>query len=130
MLTRNSLVSNFQQTYDFFTTHFNLKATDILHTPDGVNVSAFTHVDREQEWVDHHTFFFRQNTERIGVHHCSFEVNDPDIQAIGHEVSRTFSMSTDLSSGSSQRVTHPLGESVATSSAPRSLITGTCLTTL
>lgn len=80
-----SLVSDFEKTYEFFTTHFNLKATDILHTPEGKNVSAFTHVDRGEEWVDHHTFFFRQCADRQGVHHCSFEVNDPDVQAIGHE---------------------------------------------
>jgi hypothetical protein len=44
------------------------------------------HVDREEEWVDHHTFFFSANTKRFGPHHCSFEVDNPDIQAIGHDV--------------------------------------------
>jgi len=43
------------------------------------------HVDREEEYTDHHTFFFSMN-DRIGPHHCSFEVHDPDIQAIGHDV--------------------------------------------
>jgi len=79
------LVSNFQKTYDWYTKWFNLKATDILTAPDGTQVAAFMHIDIEGKWVDHHTFFFSQNSKKIGPHHCSFEVNDPDVQAIGHD---------------------------------------------
>lgn len=83
-----SLISDFQRTHDFYTKYFNLKATDLLTAPDGTYVAGFFHVDREEEWVDHHTFFFSANPTRVGPHHCSFEVHDPDIQAIGHDVGR------------------------------------------
>ncbi|BEJ16609.1 hypothetical protein CspHIS471_0600100 [Cutaneotrichosporon sp. HIS471] len=78
------LVSSFEQTFDFYTRYFNLKATDVLTAPDGTKVAGFMHVDREEEWVDHHTFFFSMNA-RVGPHHCSFEVRDSDVQAIGHD---------------------------------------------
>ena len=61
--------------------------SDILSAPDGKHVAGFMHIDRKGEWVDHHTFFFSKNPLRVGPHHCSFEVNDPDVQAIGHDVS-------------------------------------------
>ena len=83
-----SLVSDFQTTFDFYTKYFNLKASDILIAPDGTKVAGFMHIDREEEFVDHHTFFFSQN-KRQGPHHCSFEVHDRDIQAIGHDVGRS-----------------------------------------
>lgn len=84
---RRSLVSDFQTTYQFYTKYFNLKATDLLTAPNGMEVAAFMHVDREEEWVDHHTFFFSMNMKKTGPHHCSFEVHDPDVQAIGHDAS-------------------------------------------
>ncbi|RSH95229.1 hypothetical protein EHS25_000315 [Saitozyma podzolica] len=79
------LISDFQRTYDFYTKHFNLKATDLLTAPDGSYVAGFMHIDRGEEWVDHHTFFFSTNSQRVGPHHCSYEVHDSDIQAIGHD---------------------------------------------
>lgn len=88
-------MSDFQNTYDFYTKYLNLKATDLLTAPNGQTVAAFLHIDREEEWTDHHTFFFSQNSKKIGVHHCSFEVHDPDIQAIGHDVSRKSGTSID-----------------------------------
>ena len=48
------------------------------------------HIDREEEFVDHHTMFFSMNPKHLGPHHCSFEVHDPDIQAIGHDVGLNF----------------------------------------
>jgi hypothetical protein len=89
-----SLISDFQRTYDFYTKHFNLKATDLLTAPDGSYVAGFMHIDRGEEWVDHHTFFFSTNSRRVGPHHCSYEVHDSDIQAIGHDVGTVASRTT------------------------------------
>ncbi len=119
-------MSDFQQTFDFYTRYFNLKATDILTAPNGAKVAAFMHVDREEEWVDHHTFFFSVNAN-VGPHHCSYEVHDPDAQSIGHDVSSHGSGAD--RSGSKPRATRPHGEWDDTSSAPRSSITGTPRTT-
>lgn len=85
--TNNRLISDFDRTFDFYTKYFNLKPTDILRAPDGRHVAAFMHIDREEEWTDHHSFFFSLS-HRIGTHHSSFEVDNPDVQAIGHDVSR------------------------------------------
>jgi len=80
-----TLVSNFRRTYDFFTTHFNLVASDILTIDEGKTpVAAFCHIDLGKTYVDHHTFFFSENSKRTGVHHCSFEVQDVDTQMLGH----------------------------------------------
>jgi len=90
------LIKDYQRTYDFYTKHFNFKATDILTAPDGTKVAGFLHIDREEEYTDHHTLFFSEN-KRIGPHHCSFEVHDPDIQAIGHDVSVAYSFTRCMS---------------------------------
>jgi len=79
------VVKNYERTYKWYSKHFNFKASDILQSPDKVDVAAFLHLDRGQEYVDHHTFFFSENSKRIGPHHCSFEVYDADTQAIGHQ---------------------------------------------
>ena len=58
--------------------------------PDGkTEVAAFCHFQTspEHQYVDHHAFFFSQNSKRIGPHHCSFEVQDVDTQMMGHRVS-------------------------------------------
>ena len=86
LLTSPRLVSDYHRTYDFWTKNFNLVASDILTAPDGSPVAGFLHVDRGEDYVDHHTIFFSVDTRR-GPHHCSFEVKDADVQAIGHEVS-------------------------------------------
>lgn len=51
-------VTNFDKTYNFYTTHFNLKASDLIHDSTGKDITTFLHLDRGMEKVDHHTFFF------------------------------------------------------------------------
>jgi len=79
------LVSNYKKTLDFYMKHFTLTPSDILHTPDETDVAAFLHFDLGETFVDHHAFFFSENSKRTGVHHCSFEVQDYDTQMIGHQ---------------------------------------------
>lgn len=52
-------ITDFARTVDFYTSRFNLKPSDFIHEGDEKkNVSAFLHLDRGSEKVDHHSFFF------------------------------------------------------------------------
>ncbi|RDL40141.1 Glyoxalase resistance protein dioxygenase [Venustampulla echinocandica] len=77
-------VTDFKKAYQFFTTNFNLKSSDLVYDPKtDEDITTFLHLDRGQEWVDHHTFFFFEGP-KFHVHHSSFEVFDFDIQMLGH----------------------------------------------
>ncbi|KAH8162357.1 hypothetical protein CIB48_g5899 [Xylaria polymorpha] len=81
-------VQDFSGELDFYLKNFNLVPTDFLYVdePDGTkkDVAIFAHIDREDDYVDHHTFFM--STNKIShVHHCSFEVHDYDTQMLGHQ---------------------------------------------
>jgi catechol 2,3-dioxygenase-like lactoylglutathione lyase family enzyme len=95
-------VTDFAAAFEFYTTRFNFKPSDIVYEGDR-DITTFLHLDRGMEQVDHHTFFFFQgqyqrwrDTVRISdlivqagpkfhVHHASFEVHDMDVQALGHQ---------------------------------------------
>lgn len=76
-------VTDFSTTFDFYTTHFNFKPSDIVYEGEK-DVTTFLHLDRGVEHVDHHSFFFFEGPQ-FHVHHSSFEVHDFDVQALGHE---------------------------------------------
>lgn len=77
-------VTDYKKTYEFFTTNFNLKPSDVVYDPEKQeDITVFLHLDRGQEMVDHHCFFFFQGP-KFHVHHSSFEVFDFDIQMLGH----------------------------------------------
>ncbi|KAB8227009.1 cytochrome P450 [Aspergillus alliaceus] len=76
-------VTDFARTYEFFTTRFNFKASDLVHTKEGKNITVFLHLDRGRELVDHHSFFFFEGP-KWHVHHSSFETHDFDTQLLGH----------------------------------------------
>jgi catechol 2,3-dioxygenase-like lactoylglutathione lyase family enzyme len=95
-------VTDFEKTYNFYTTHFNLKASDLIHDSTGKDITAFLHLDRGMTQVDHHTFFFFEGLSsnpspltnnhgnlfsgpKFHIHHSSFEVHDFDVQALGHQ---------------------------------------------
>ncbi|KAH8892627.1 Glyoxalase/Bleomycin resistance protein/Dihydroxybiphenyl dioxygenase [Thozetella sp. PMI_491] len=81
-------VQDFQGQMDFYLRNFNLVPTDFLHVeePDQSKkvVALFAHINRGDEFVDHHTFFMSTN-KTSHVHHCSFEVHDYDTQMLGHQ---------------------------------------------
>ncbi|CAD6583534.1 MAG: hypothetical protein ASARMPREDX12_001298 [Alectoria sarmentosa] len=77
-------VTDFAKSLDFWTGHFNLKPTDLLHDGQGRDITAFMHLDRGYELVNHHCFFFFQGP-KTHVHHSSFEVFDFDTQVLGHD---------------------------------------------
>ncbi|GLI75889.1 hypothetical protein PoHVEF18_004155 [Penicillium ochrochloron] len=77
----------FDDLVNFYTTNFNLVPTDFLYVEnDGQkkNVALFAHIDRDSDYVDHHSFFISTNAT-THVHHCSFEVHDFDTQKLGHQ---------------------------------------------
>jgi hypothetical protein len=52
-------VTDFAKTFEFYTTRFNLKPSDVIYAPGGgKDITTFLHLDRGMEQVDHHTFFF------------------------------------------------------------------------
>ncbi|KAK1637346.1 Glyoxalase/Bleomycin resistance protein/Dihydroxybiphenyl dioxygenase [Colletotrichum phormii] len=78
-------VTDFQQTYDFFTTRFNFIPSDLVHDETGRNVTVFLRLDRGDDLVDHHSFFFFFEGPKCHVHHASFETHDSDLQFLGHD---------------------------------------------
>ncbi|OGM47645.1 metapyrocatechase [Aspergillus bombycis] len=77
----------FESLVDYYTTTFNIVPTDFLYVKNKEgkrNVALFAHIDRGEEYVDHHSFFISANTT-THVHHCSFEVHDFDSQKLGHQ---------------------------------------------
>ncbi len=63
-------VTDYARTFEFYTTRFNLKPSDIIHEPSGKDVSTFLHLDRGMEAVDHHTFFFFEGQSFTSVAPC------------------------------------------------------------
>ncbi len=72
----------------FYLHNFNLVPSDWLYVEDAdgkkKDVVLFAHIDRGEDYVDHHAFFMSSNPT-THVHHCSFEVHDFDTQLLGHQ---------------------------------------------
>lgn len=77
-------VTDYKRAFDFYISHFNFKPSEIVYDDRGVDITTFLHLDRGEEMVDHHCFFFFEGP-KFHVHHSSFEVHDFDIQALGHQ---------------------------------------------
>jgi hypothetical protein len=82
------VVKDFDKQVKWYTENFNLVPTDFLWIPIGGSerkiVAVFAHIDRDKDYVDHHTFFMSTGAQSH-VHHCSFEVHDADVQHLGHQ---------------------------------------------
>jgi hypothetical protein len=82
------IVLDFDVQTSWYTQNFNIVPTDFLHSPtdDGGQklTGFFGHIDRGQDYVDHHTLFLAPG-KMTHVHHCSFEVHDFDTQQLGHK---------------------------------------------
>ncbi|KAK2767557.1 hypothetical protein FQN54_003715 [Arachnomyces sp. PD_36] len=76
-------VTDFAKVFDFYTSRFNFKPSDLIHNESGKNITTFFHLDRGQELVDHHCFFMFEGP-KSHVHHSSFETTDFDTQLLGH----------------------------------------------
>ncbi|KAK6393543.1 hypothetical protein LTR65_002415 [Meristemomyces frigidus] len=71
--------------YDWYTKILALGVSDIVYR-DEKPMTAFFHVDRGDEYTDHHAFFFKPTKPSLEpqVAHAAFEVHDFDTQQLGH----------------------------------------------
>ncbi|KAI1078179.1 oxidoreductase [Whalleya microplaca] len=76
--------TNFAKAHEFYSTHFNFIPSDLIHDADKIDRSVFYRLDRGDEEVDHHAFFFAEGS-KYSVHHSSFETHDFDTQVLGHD---------------------------------------------
>ncbi|KAJ4184677.1 hypothetical protein NW759_017019 [Fusarium solani] len=79
--------NDYATAYDFYVHTFNLVPSDIVYLErEGkrTDVSSFLHIDRGDEFTDHHTFFL-SSSKNQRVHHSSFEIHDFDTQLLGHQ---------------------------------------------
>lgn len=79
-------VSNHDESVRWLRTRLGLLPSDYFSVPGdpGRIVGTFLRIDRGQEAVDHHSLLVLQS-DRPGVHHCSFEVQDLDAVMAAHD---------------------------------------------
>ncbi|KAI1336012.1 Glyoxalase/Bleomycin resistance protein/Dihydroxybiphenyl dioxygenase [Xylariaceae sp. FL0016] len=76
--------TNFAKAHEFYSTHFNFIASDLIHDDKNIDRTVFYRLDRGDDPVDHHVFFFAEG-KSFRVHHSSFETHDFDTQVLGHD---------------------------------------------
>ncbi|KAI0482162.1 oxidoreductase [Xylariaceae sp. FL0804] len=76
--------TNFAKAHEFYMSHFNFIPSDLIHDRGGVDRTVFYRIDRGDDPVDHHVFFFAEGGS-YRVHHSSFETYDFDTQVLGHD---------------------------------------------
>ncbi|CAJ2501856.1 Uu.00g047090.m01.CDS01 [Anthostomella pinea] len=76
--------TNFAKAHEFYSSHFNFLASDLIHDAEGVDRTVFYRLDRGEDEVDHHVFFFAEGPSYM-IHHSSFETHDFDTQVLGHD---------------------------------------------
>lgn len=83
------ITAAFDEDVHFYTSTFNFTPTDVLWAPgnEEVDVLTFMHLDLGPEYSDHHTLFLQRAPpeKKTAMHQCSFEVEDFDTQALGHD---------------------------------------------
>jgi hypothetical protein len=75
----------YQEMFDWYTSTIALAPSDIVYKGDKP-VTCFFHIDRGEEYTDHHAFFFKmvKPGDKPNVAHAAFEVHDFDVQNLGH----------------------------------------------
>lgn len=76
----------FETMLEWYTKTLTLAVSDIIYVGEKP-VTAFLHVDRGEEFTDHHSFFFKRakSDKHLSVAHAAFEVHDYDVQQLGHD---------------------------------------------
>lgn len=76
----------YEEMLQWYTTHLALAPSDIVYKGDNP-MTCFFHIDRGEEYTDHHAFFFKPAKPGMkpAVAHAAFEVHDFDIQQLGHD---------------------------------------------
>lgn len=78
-------VTDFKRCFDFYSTYFNFHPSELVHDDAGEDKTVFFRLDRGDEKVDHHCFFFFEGPLAPHVHHSSFETHDYNAQVLGHD---------------------------------------------
>lgn len=78
-------VTNFKKCYEFYSTYFNFFPSELVHNEAGEDFTVFFRLDRGDQKVDHHCFFFFEGPRAPHVHHSSFETHDFNAQVLGHD---------------------------------------------
>ena len=72
--------------YAWYHEHLGLQRADEVTLPSGETQMLFAHLDRGQEFVDHHVVGFQfAMDERLRVQHIAFEVGNVDDLMAGHD---------------------------------------------
>lgn len=79
------VVTNFKKCYEFFSTYFNFFPSELIHNEAGEDITVFFRLNRGDQKVDHHCFFFFEGPKAPHVHHSSFETYDYNTQVLGHD---------------------------------------------
>ncbi|KAM3425739.1 hypothetical protein BST61_g7671 [Cercospora zeina] len=76
----------YQIMFNWYTKHLALAPSDIILRGEEP-VTTFFHIDRGEEYTDHHAFYFKPTKpgQKPDVSHSAFEVHDIDIQHLGHD---------------------------------------------
>ncbi|KAK7222840.1 hypothetical protein V2G26_010843 [Clonostachys chloroleuca] len=76
----------FQEVRQWYFDNLTLTATDSLFNPaTGKDIMTFCHLDKGEQFVDHHNFFISAGDSKDCIaHHASFEVDDFDSELKGH----------------------------------------------
>lgn len=79
-------VTNHDESVRWLSERFNLLPSDYFLPPgqEGPVVGTFLRLDRGEDLVDHHCLLVLQS-DHVGVHHCSFEVEDIDAVMGAHD---------------------------------------------
>ena len=76
----------YQEMFEWYKSTMSLAPSDIVYRGDEP-VTCFFHIDRQEEYTDHHAFFFKpvKPGDAPAVAHSAFEIHDFDVQQLGHQ---------------------------------------------
>jgi hypothetical protein len=76
----------YETMFEWYTKTISLAPSDIVFRGEKP-ITCFFHVDRGEEYADHHAFFFKsvKPGNKPSVAHAAFEVHDFDVQQLGHQ---------------------------------------------
>lgn len=75
----------YQMMYDWYTKNLALAPSDVVYLGEKPT-TCFFHIDRGDDFTDHHAFFFKRTKpdKKPHVAHAAFEIHDFDVQQLGH----------------------------------------------
>lgn len=76
----------YEEMFNWYSEYLALTPSDVVYK-DGKPITCFFHIDRGEDYTDHHSFFFKpcKPGQSPDVAHSAYEVHDFDVQQIGHD---------------------------------------------